>query len=324
MFKTSKRVAVAFALTAAMAMPAAAETWNIATGFAEDNFQTRNVYYFAEEVERLTDGDLKIRVHSGQSLYKQPEIKRAVASGQIQAGEILLSAYGNEDPLYEVDSIPFLASGYDNAHKLWMAQKPLLEKHLDKEGLVLLYSVAWPCTAIYSKKPINSLQDLQRMKMRAYNAATSRLAEHLAASPTTVQAVEVPQAFATGVIEAMITSPMTGKDTQAWDYVSYYTDTCAWHNKNFVIINKRVFNKLDEKKRKAVLEAARLAEERGWKESAAAGKQAVQTIADHGVKIIQPSEDLQKEFRAIGKKMAKDWAEAAGPEGQKIIEQVQK
>jgi len=314
--------AIALGISAVFAPPALAEKWNMATGFSEGNFQTKNVQFFADEVKRLSNGKLEIVVHSGMSLYRQPEIKRAVSSGQIQAGEVLLSAYGNENALYDADAIPFLATGYERSHALWMAQRPFLQKQFEKEGLILMYAVAWPGTAIYSRKPIKSLDDLRGLKMRAYNAATSRLAERLGAVPTTVEQVEVPQAFATGVIETMITSPITGVDTQSWDYIEYYTDIRAWHNKNFVIVNRRAFSRLDEATRGAVLEAARRAEERGWKISQETAAEAVRTLAANGVTIVQPSDDLQRALQKVGQSMIQDWVKRAGSEGAEIVKQL--
>lgn len=302
----------------------AAEKWNMATGFNDTNFQTQNVKFFAEEVKKLSGGALEIVVHSGMSLYRQPEIKRAVSSGQIQIGEVLLSAYGNEDPMFEADSIPFLATGYDDSMKLWKLQRPLLEQRFAKQGLILLYSVAWPGTAFYTKNPVKDVADFKGMKMRAYNAATSRLAEKLGATPTTVEQVEAPQAFATGVIQAMITSPITGKDTKAWEYTKHYLDVRAWHNKNFVIMNKRAFDRLDKKTQAAVLAAAKAAEERGWKVSGEAGDQAMAILKEQGMVITKPSDSFMKEIKAVSSTMVEEWAKKAGPDGAAIVKAMQR
>lgn len=317
-FKTVLTGATSALLMAACAAQAA-DKWNMATGFNDGNFQTQNVRYFADEVKRLSGGSLEIVVHSGMSLYRQAEIKRAVSSGQIQIGEVLLSAYGNEDPMFEVDAIPFLATGYDESRKLWELQRPLLEKRLAKQNLILLYSVAWPGTAFYTKNPVISAGDFKGMKMRAYNSATSRLAEKLGAIPTTVEQVEAPQAFATGVIQAMITSPISGKDTKAWEYTKYYLDVRAWHNKNFVIMNKRAFDRLDKKTQEAIRTAAKAAEDRGWKVSEEAGDNAVATLKEHGMNIVKPSESFMKEIKAVSKTMVEEWSKKAGEDGATIV-----
>ena len=303
----------------AMTTSHAAEKWNMATGFNDTNFQTQNVHFFADAVKKLSGGALEITVHSGMSLYRQPEIKRAVSTGQIQIGEVLLSAYGNEDPLFEVDAIPFLATGYDEAMKLWKLQRPLLEQRFAKQNLILLYSVAWPGTAFYTKEPVKNVSDFKGMKMRAYNSATSRLAERLGAIPTTVEQVEAPQAFATGVIQAMITSPITGKDTKAWEYTKYYTDVRAWHNKNFVLMNKRAFDKLDKKTQDAIMTAAKEAEERGWKVSKEAGEKAMSMLKESGMVIVKPSDAFLAEMKKVSGSMVEAWEAKAGPDGAAIV-----
>ena len=52
---------------------------------------------FANDVKAATGGKLQITVHPNASLFKAPEIKRAVQTGQAQMGEILLSIHENED-----------------------------------------------------------------------------------------------------------------------------------------------------------------------------------------------------------------------------------
>lgn len=310
-----------FALSSSYAH--AVTKWNMATGFADNNFQTVNVKAFAEDVKRLSGGELEIVVHSAMALYRQPEIKRAVSTGQIQIGEILLSAYGNEDPMFEADSIPFLAVGYDQVMALYQAQKPFLEERFNRTGLSLLYSVAWPGTALYTKTPVTQLSDIKGVKMRAYNAATARLAERLGAVPTTVEAVEVPQAFSTGMIQAMITSPTTGVDTHSWEFIQHYLDLQAWHNKNFVIVNRKAFDRLDAKTQEAVKKAAALAEQRGWEASKQAGLNAAKTLASKGVIITKPSEELMREIKTASRPMIDDWVKKAGPDGAAIMQKLE-
>src|SRR5438034_398556 len=166
------------AVLAAIATSAAAQTkWDMPTPYPATNFHTENIAQFADEVDKATGGKLKITVHAGASLFKAPEIKRAVQGGQAQIGEILLSNFSNEWPVFGVDGLPFLADSYDAAMKLYKAQRPAMEKKLGEQGMMLLYTVAWPPQGIYVKKPISSAADLKGVKWRAYNPTTARIAE---------------------------------------------------------------------------------------------------------------------------------------------------
>ncbi|SEQ81523.1 TRAP-type C4-dicarboxylate transport system, substrate-binding protein [Amphritea atlantica] len=296
----------------------AASQWHMPTPYGDANLPTQIAYKFAEEIKNNTAGDLDIVVHSGASLIKHPEIPRAVKTGQVQLGEVFIGIMGNTHPVFKHDNIPFLATTYDSAQKLWEAAKPELEKQLNKEGMMLLYSVPWPAQSLYTKAPVNSLADLQGLKMRAYSPSTSRLADLMNTSPTTVQVPEIPQAFSTGIIDAMITSPSTGVNGQAWDYLTNYTDVRAWIPKNMVVVNKRSFKRLDKKTQQVILDAAANAEASGWAGVRGQAAEDTMTLAEHGITVSEPSPELMAELNKIGTIMVDEW-KAEAPEVETIL-----
>src|SRR5688572_7306472 len=249
---------VAAALAAsALASTAQAQTkWDMPTPYSDGEFHTINVRQFAEDVKKATGGQIDINVHSNGSLIKHPDMLRAVSSGQVPIAEFLLGQFGNEEAVFNADNVPFLAAGYDNAWKLYQAQKVVLEKKLAGRGLVLLYSVAWPGQGIYSKEPLKSVADLKGTKFRTYSPLTARLAELLGASPTIIQTPELAQAFATGTVNAMITSSATGTSNKVWEYVKNYYTTNAMHPKNVVVVNTRAFSGLTGAQKKVLTDAA--------------------------------------------------------------------
>ena len=248
-----------------------------------------------------------------------PEIKRAVQTGQVQAGEVLLSAYGNEDPLLEADGLPFLAAGYDQAWKLYQVQRVMLQERFKKQGILMLYSVAWPGQAVYSKTAINSLSDFKGVKFRAYNAVTARLAELIGAQPATVQQAEVPQAFSAGVITAMITSGATGVDTKAWEFSKFFYDTEAMHPRNGVLVNERAFKRLTEEQQRILLNVAELAEKRGWELMAKVSGDTKATLASNGMSVLPPSPAMMAEYRKIGEALIAEWQKKAGADGEALV-----
>jgi len=317
--------AFAAATCAAFCATALAQTkWDMPTPYPATNFHTENIAQFASDVEKATDGKLKITVHSNASLFKAPEIKRAVQGGQAQIGEILISGYSNEDPLFGVDSVPFLATSYADADKLWKASKKALDDRFAKQGLMILYAVPWPPQGIYSSKPLSSVADMKGLKMRTYNPYTSRIAELAGAQPVTIQAAELAQAFATGAVNANITSGATGYDTKAWEVVKNYYDTQAWLPKNVVFVNKAAFDALDKATQAAVIKAAADAEERGWKTSEEKTKWYVDQLAKNGMNVAQPSAQLKGDFQKIGATMTEEWLKTAGADGKAIVDTYRK
>jgi TRAP-type C4-dicarboxylate transport system substrate-binding protein len=313
------------AMAAAFCASAIAQTkWDMPTPYAPTNFHTENVVQFANDVDKATAGKVKITVHSNASLFKAPEIKRAVQGGQAQIGEILLSGYSNEDPIFGVDSVPFLATSYADARKLWQASKKATEERFDRQGMKILYAVAWPPQGIYSSRPLTSVADMKGLKMRTYNPYTSRIAELAGAQPVTIQAAELAQAFATGAVNANITSGATGYDTKAWEVVKNYYDTQAWLPKNVVFVNKKAFEALDKASQDAILKCAREAEERGWKTSDEKNSFYLEQFRKNGMNVSPPSAQLKGDFQKIGATMTEEWLKTAGADGKAIVDAYRK
>ena len=297
-----------------------AEKWDMALAYGAGNFHSANATEFAKNVSNKSGGKLTIVTHPGGSLYKGGEIFRAVRTGQAQIGERFMSALGKEDPLLEVDSQPFLATNYGAAMRLYKASKPEIVKGLDAKGLVFLYAVPWPAQGLYSKKEINSVADLKGLKFRAYNSATIRIAELTGMAPTKIEAAEISQAFSTGAVESMITSPTTGKNKKIWENgVGYFYDIAAWFPKNMVIVNKDAWNKLDEATQKLVMSEAAKAEQKGWDLSKRGNKDDKKALADAGMKVAKVNAALKKHFEEVGATMSKEWAERAGSRGAAVL-----
>ncbi len=309
------------ALCAALACSAALSQtkWDLPSAYPATNFHTENLVQFAKDVDAATNGKLKIVVHANASLFKAPEIKRAVQGGQAAVGEILLANFANENPVYALDGVPFLATGYGDAKKLYDASKAPMDKLLSAQGMKMLFSVPWPPQGIYSKKEITSVADLRGIKWRAYSPATAKIAELIGAQPVQIQAAELSQALATGVVESYMSSGSTGYDTKTYESIKNWYDTQAWLPKNGVIVNLKAFNALDASTQAAVAKAAAEAEVRGWKVSEAKNSEYKTLLTGKGMKIHKPSPKLMTDMQQVGNVMLSDWQKAAGPDGVAIV-----
>ncbi len=316
---TLAATAAAFTMALAASSVFAQTKWDFPAAYPASNFHTENITQFAKDVDAATGGKLKITVHANASLFKAPEIKRAVQGGQAQIGEILLVNFENENPIFGADGIPFLASSFADSKKLYAAQKPVLDKVLAAQGMKLLYAVAWPPQGLYVKKELASVADMRGVKWRAYSPATAKMAELIGAQPVTIQAAEVSQAFATGVVESMMSSGATGYDSKIYESVKYWYDTQAWLPKNAVIVNLKAFNALDAATQASLTKAAQEAETRGWASSAEKNEWYKAELTKKGMKILQPPAKLSTDMKQVGGVMLADWEKKAGPDGQAII-----
>lgn len=297
--------------------------WDLASGYPLSNPHTVTLQQFAKDVDIASGGKLKITVHPNGSLYKANEIMRAVESGQAQAGEVLMSVLVNQNPIFGLDSLPFLASSFDDAQRLWAAQKPVLERVLAKRGVKLLYAVAWPPQGIYAKKELRSAADMKGLKWRAYNPATTKIAQSVGAQPMTIQAAELSQAMATGVVDSTMTSGATGVDSKIWESLSHYHRVNAWLPKNMVVVNAKDFDKLPAADQKSVLAAAAEAERKGWERMRAFDEESVGLLAKNRMNVVKPAPALMADMKKIGDEMLADWAKAAGADGQEILKAYQ-
>jgi TRAP-type transport system periplasmic protein len=324
MEKTMKKLLISLAATVAASTAFAQTKWDLPTGYAVGSFQTENVQLFANEVDKATAGKLKITLHASGSLYKANEIKRAVQTGQTPAGEFLLSGAANENALFGVDSIPFLATDYAQARKLYVASKPALEKLLASQGIKLMFSVPWPGQSLYSVKEIKGPDDLKGTKMRAYNPATTRIAQMLKAQPTTIQLAELGQALATGTVENFLTSSASGVENKLFEQTKFFYPVNAWLPRNATVVSQKAFDALDKPTQEAVLKAASAAETRGWAMSEQKDVEFIKELGAKGMKIANPSDALRKELMAIGETMTGDWLKTAGADGQSIVDAFRK
>ena len=310
--------AVAVALLAA---PACAQVrWSLPSAYPADNFHSENLDAFAQEVAEATGGKLAIKTYPNASLFPATAIKSAVRIGQAQMGEILISVHDNEDPMFGIDVVPFLAASYDEARKLWAASKPAIERRFAAQGLTVLFAVPWPPQGIYAKKEINTVADMQGLSWRVYNAGTERIAQIVGAYPVTIQAADLQRALATGLINAFMTSVATGYDTKAWETMTYFYDTQAWLPKNVTLVNKAAFDRLDKTTQEVLLKAATSAEARGWSRSQERHRWYGEQLAAHGLKVLPPSDALKNGLHQVGERLTAEWIVKAGSDGQAVIE----
>jgi TRAP-type C4-dicarboxylate transport system substrate-binding protein len=324
--RTFTTAAFAFGVSAlAFAAPAAAQTkWNLPAAYPSDNPHSENLVLFAKDVEAATSGKLMITVHPGASLFKAPEIKRAVQSGQAQMGEVLISIHENEDPIFGIDTVPFLATSFADAKKLYVASKAAAEKKLDAQGIKLLFMVPWAPQGVYAKKDVNTVEDMKGLKWRSYNVGTARLGELLGMQSVTIQAAELPQALATGVVNSFMSSGGTGYDSKVWESLTHFYDVQAWIPKDATFVNKAAFAALDKATQDAILKAAATAEERGWKMWQDKAGWYLEQLKAKGMKVQPPSPALAAGFKKAGDALTADWLKKAGADGQAIVDAYKK
>lgn len=318
--RTMKTLMTATALTAVGATAMTAETWDMPMAYPATNLHSQNADQFATCVGEATDGAIEIVTHPNGSLFAGNDIKRAVQTGQAPIGERLISAHQNENPLFGVDSIPFLATSFDDHERLWEAAGPAVADLLDEQNLVYLYSVPWPPQGLYFKREINSVADMEGIRFRSYNTATARIAELTGMRPVQIEAAELSQALSTGVAESFISSGATGYDSQVWESLTHFYEVDAWLPRNVVFANKQAWEGLDEETQSAIRDCAAEAKERGLEMSKEYTSVTLDGLREGGMTVQRANDELMDELREIGEVMTEEWLESAGETGREVIE----
>lgn len=293
--------------------------WDMPMAYSDSNYQTQNAKLFALKVNECSQGELDIVVHGGGSLFKGHEIKRVVQTGQAPIGERLLSSHANENPLFAFDSIPFIATSFAASNALWQAAKETLKSVMAQEQLVLLYSVPWPPQGMYFKTPVAGQPDMKGSKFRTYNVTTARIAELAGMIPIQIEAAELNQALALGVVESLMSSGSTGYDRKVWEHLNYFYDLKAWLPRSYVFANKQHFEALSARNQDCLYASAAIAEATGTARAGQLSQWYLQQLADNGMQVQQAGPQLQADLAKIGGVLTRQWSEATGTRGEVIL-----
>jgi len=167
---------------------------------------------------------------------------------------------------------------------------------------------------------VNSSEDTQGVKFRSYNTATATFAEELGMIPVQVEAAELSQALATGVVDAFISSGSTGYDRKVWEQLGYYYKVNAWLPRNYVMVNKQVWDGLSADTQAAIQKAA---DETGAACTAKSEELAnwyFEQLEANGMKVVEAGPEFRAELEAIGAKMTDEWLATVGEDGQEIVD----
>ena len=297
----------------------ARSTWKLATGYRAESFHTANLIAMARDVGVATQGSFTIEIHPNNTLAKLADIRAAVQSGKVEAGESILTSMTAEIPLAGADSVPFIVSSYADAKRMWRHQRPLLEKQFAQRGLTLLYAVPWPPQGLFCSKPVTSAADFKGTRMRTYNPTTARIAALLGAQGVDVPMVEVGRAFAEGRVENMITSAVTGVENKVFAQVKYFYEINAWFPKNAVFANTQALSELEPLAREALLRAATAAEQRGWETSEKVAAESVDELRRNGMKVERMPREFGTDLKRLGERFSLEWVRQVGPEANGIF-----
>ncbi|QIL81290.1 TRAP transporter substrate-binding protein [Diaphorobacter sp. HDW4A] len=303
----------------AMSMPhlahAAPMQLKVAGAYADALFHTQNLQQFARDAGQSSQGALQIEVVSNAKLLPMNDVLPALSKGDLAIGEIFMSNFGKQYPLFAIDSLPFIVHSFEDARRLWEKTRTPTEALLKKQGIRVLYAAPWPGQGLFARNAISKLEDVKGQKFRVNNDATKYIAEVAGATPVDIPANNLAKAIQAGQIDVMVTSSTTGVDSQSWNAMGAFIDMRAWIPKNIVCMSEQVWSKLPDAGKSAIEAAAKQAEERGWQLAKDADSAAQKVLTEHGMKISTPTYELRHKLNQMGERFAREWSAKAGVDG---------
>jgi TRAP-type C4-dicarboxylate transport system substrate-binding protein len=294
--------------------------WDLPTAWAATNYHSVCLKIFADEVYKRTDGQLKINIHYGGALgYKGPEMLSVVRDGVVPIGDILKNAQTGEEKFFGITSLPFLAPGVVELRMLEFFTRPIEDKLLKKHNQKILYQVPWPSRNVYTKKEINTLEDLKGLKIRTVSKEDSDLFTLLGAAPIQMPWGEVVTSLATGVIDGVATSSASGVDGKFWEFTGY-ASKWNWHSsEDMVNVNLDAWNKLSPELQKIIETTALELEPQFWKIAVEENKEKEKILIENGIKVYDPNPELKKIFTKLSLQIWQNHMKEV-PESRKVIE----
>jgi len=215
--KTTRRAlatAAACMLTLGAAGIAQAQTkLDLSTVWPDSNFHTANAKRYAEEVGKATGGQVQIIVHAGGSLgFKGPEHLRAVRDGLVPMADILNNQQIGDEPLFGLESLPFLIGSQDDMRALQKHTRPIYEQVAARNNQKILYVVPWPTQYLHMKAKADSLEGLKGIKVRVPDRNAADMLNAAGMAGILIPWGETIPALASGAVAGVSTSSSSGVD----------------------------------------------------------------------------------------------------------------
>lgn len=298
--------------------------WKMPLGYSENNLHTELAFYFARQLQRETDGQLIVDVVPDAALFKSHQVFGAVRRDLVPIGGRLLSGLAAENPLFELDAVPFLATNYTQAFKLYSAAKPELEKALLIKGVKLLYAVPWPAQGLYSRSEVERVSDFSGFVMRPYSQLTQEFASALGVQQKVLHTAQINRALKRKELDLLLGSAQVASEYKLSKTLPFWYDLDAWLAKEVVVVNLARWNALAPAMQAQLMTAARQTENRGWARSKEISQRSEAALARLGVARVIPSDTLRQEFALIGQAMLLEWLERTGDVGRYVLERYQR
>lgn len=314
--------AAAAIVFAGLATPALAEThWDLPLTWAPDNYMVQNARKFADAVKEATGGEVVITLHPGGSLgYKGPEMLSAVRDGLVPIGDVFLNQQVGDEPLLGIQSLPYLMDSFEEMIEFQAYFRPLLDEIAARNNQKVIYTIPSPQQQIYTKVEIKTFADFSGIKIRSYDAASTKVFESAGMTPVQLPWGEVIPSLATGAIDAVATSAPFAVDGSFWEFLKYGYPTRQSWNLNAITVNLDAWADLDEEHRKAIEELGARLEPEFWQSAQDTDAAQMKVLEEQGMINGTIDDDIRAQLREKSVPLREAELKALGETAIKMVE----
>jgi len=256
------------------------------------------------EVKKKTDGNVRFKLYPGGILGDEPDILRKMFIGQIQGA--VLSAPGlsglNRD--MDVFQIPFLFQTYDEVDHVLKKMSGFFKKGFEKKGYILLGWSEGGFVRLMSTTPISSIDDLKKAKVWTWQEAPMAEAIFNAAGVAAIP-LSVPDVLVglqTGLIDVVYAPPAGAISLQWFTKVRYLTDIPLIYLAGGILVKKNTFERIPKRYQDTLMDLLQQHMVKMKEVIRNENREAIRVMANHGIKIVHPSDEQIAKFKQIAKK----------------------
>lgn len=232
-------------------------SWQLATEYPQSNISGVGLTTFAKLVTSYTGGRLAVTVAYDNDLkITAAEMPRAVQEKRLAGGDAFAGPLATIDPVFGLPSLPFVVQSVEAARSVNARARPLYEAALRARGLKLLYLTIWPSTGIWSDRPLAVPDDLGRISIRTYDAASADVMRAAGAKAEFLPFNEAIAAVKEQRLNAILTSGDGGAGRKLWDYLRHFTPVNYAIPISLAFVSSDAFDELPEDLRKQAMAAA--------------------------------------------------------------------
>lgn len=288
-----------------------------------------NIVYFKQQVEKASNGQLKVEVYDSAQLYKGSEIPQAVGSGAVDMGLVLIDEYAGTIPAVGIFSVAFMFPSYEVLGKAADPGSPIrkeIDELIRKTGTRVMWWQDYGPVQLLSKgAPVVEPSQMKGKKVRVLGKPSGDFIKALGGVPVKIGGSEQFLAYQRGTVDVGMTGTTAIQSRKLYEVMDAVTITNHAQTEFLIVINDKLWNTLSAQEKQWMGQAAMAAEQKMRAETKDKNLASEKFIAQKTpMKVINLTPDQVKAWQKAAAPAINEYIKEAGPAGQRLVDEVRK